>query len=125
VRQVLVNLVENAIKYSPNGGRVEVGAAPAGKMIRFFVRDEGIGIPADERKRVFEKFYRLDPDMTGGIGGTGLGLYICNELVQRMGGRIWVESEGEVGSTFLFEIPSSDPLAARPLVHEAFETSEG
>jgi PAS domain S-box-containing protein len=125
VRQVLVNLVENAIKYSPNGGRVEVGAAPAGKMIRFFVRDEGLGIPADERKRVFEKFYRLDPDMTGGIGGTGLGLYICNELVQRMGGRIWVESEGEVGSTFLFEIPNSDPLAARPLVHEAFETSDG
>ena len=125
VRQVLINLVENAIKYSPNGGRVEVGAAPAGKMIRFFVRDEGLGIPADERKRVFEKFYRLDPDMTGGIGGTGLGLYICNELVQRMGGRIWVESEEEVGSTFLFEIPSSDPLAARPLVHEAFETPNG
>jgi PAS domain S-box-containing protein len=125
VRQVLVNLVENAIKYSPNGGRVEVGAAPAGKMIRFFVRDEGLGIPADERKRVFEKFYRLDPDMTGGIGGTGLGLYICNELVQRMGGRIWVESDSEVGSTFLFEIPSNDPLAARPLVHEAFETPNG
>jgi len=125
VRQVLANLVENAIKYSPHGGRVEVGAVPAGNMVRFHVRDEGLGIPADEQRRVFDKFYRLDPAMTEGVGGIGLGLYICNELVQRMGGRIWVESEGEIGSTFLFEIPATESLGARPLVHEAVDAPDG
>jgi PAS domain S-box-containing protein len=125
VRQVLANLVENAIKYSPHGGRVEVGAVPAGNMVRFHVRDEGLGIPADEQRRVFDKFYRLDPAMTEGVGGIGLGLYICNELVQRMGGRIWVESEGEIGSTFLFEIPATESLGARPLVQEGLDARDG
>jgi PAS domain S-box-containing protein len=125
VRQVLANLVENAIKYSPQGGRVEVGAVPAGKMVRFHVRDEGLGIPADEQRRVFDKFYRVDPAMTEGVGGIGLGLYICNELVQRMGGRIWVESEGEIGSTFLFEIPATESLGARPLVQEGLDARDG
>jgi PAS domain S-box-containing protein len=125
VRQVLVNLVENAIKYSPHGGRVEVGALPAGKMVRFYVRDEGLGIPADEQSRVFDKFYRLDPQMTEGVGGIGLGLYICNELVQRMGGRIWVESDGEIGSTFLFELPAAEPFDAHRLVEEALDAQNG
>jgi len=125
VRQVLANLVENAIKYSPHGGRVEVGALPAGNMVRFHVRDEGLGIPAEEQKRVFDKFYRLDPAMTEGVGGIGLGLYICNELVQRMGGRIWVESEGEIGSTFLFEIPATENVGARPLVREGLDARDG
>jgi len=125
VRQVLANLVENAIKYSPHGGRVEVGAVPAGNMVRFHVRDEGLGIPVDEQRRVFDKFYRLDPAMTEGVGGIGLGLYICNELVQRMGGRIWVESEGEVGSTFVFEIPATESLGARPLVQEGLDARDG
>jgi PAS domain S-box-containing protein len=125
VRQVLANLVENAIKYSPHGGRVEVGAVPAGNMVRFHVRDEGLGIPADEQRRVFDKFYRLDPAMTEGVGGIGLGLYICNELVERMGGRIWVESEGEIGSTFLFEIPATESISARPLVPEGVDAPDG
>ena len=122
VRQVLVNLVENAIKYSPEGGRVEVGAAPADRMVRFYVRDEGLGIPEDEQSRIFDKFYRLDPHMTAGIGGTGLGLYICNELVRRMGGRIWVESNDGAGSTFSFVIPAGESSPARPLLHEVFES---
>jgi PAS domain S-box-containing protein len=120
VRQVLVNLVENAIKYSPEGGRIDVGVAPSDRMVRFYVRDEGLGIPEDERDRIFEKFYRLDPNMTGGIGGTGLGLYICNELVRRLGGRIWVESNDDRGSTFSFIIPASDKPAARPSLQEVF-----
>jgi PAS domain S-box-containing protein len=106
VRQILVNLVENAIKYSPGGGRIELGAEPADGAVLFRVVDEGLGIPAEEQRRIFEKFYRLDPDMTQGIGGTGLGLYICSELVERMGGHIWVESEEGIGSSFLFELPS-------------------
>jgi two-component system sensor histidine kinase VicK len=79
----------------------------------FFVKDQGLGIPAEEQARIFEKFYRLDPQMTRGVGGTGLGLYICSELVNRMGGNIWVESvEGE-GSTFLLELPAEPVSMAR------------
>ncbi len=107
LQQVLANLVDNAIKYSPAGGpvRLEVGNGDAG--VRFSVVDTGLGIPASEHRRIFEKFYRLDPDMTSGIGGTGLGLYICRELVRRMHGEIWVESQLGKGSTFVVELPSA------------------
>ncbi len=125
VRQVLVNLVENAIKYSPAGGRVEVGAVGNGRMVRFYVRDQGLGIPPEEQGRIFDKFYRLDPNMSEGVGGIGLGLYICNELVRRMGGRIWVESSGETGSTFLFEVPASESVPARPRLHEVLDAPGG
>ena len=110
VRQVLINLVENAIKYSPDGGRIELGVEAENGGVVFRVLDEGLGIPLDEQPRIFEKFYRLDPGMTRGIGGTGLGLYICSELVERMGGRIWVESRDESGSAFYFELPSVAPV---------------
>jgi PAS domain S-box-containing protein len=106
VRQILINLVENAIKYSPDGGTIELGVEVIDGMALFHVFDEGMGIPDDEQPRVFEKFYRLDPNMTRGIGGTGLGLYICSELVERMSGRIWVESREGKGSAFYFEIPT-------------------
>jgi PAS domain S-box-containing protein len=109
VRQVLVNLLDNALKYSPDGGTVELGLQPADGGVRFHVRDEGLGIPAGEQERIFEKFYRLDPGMTRGVGGTGLGLYICSQLVERMGGRIWVESSHGEGSTFTFELPAAEP----------------
>jgi PAS domain S-box-containing protein len=105
LRQVLANLVDNAIKYSPDGGPVEVRLEERDGCVRFEVLDEGLGIPAGEHRRVFEKFYRLDPNMTRGIGGTGLGLYISRELVRRMQGRIWVESRLGEGSRFFVEIP--------------------
>ena len=105
LRQVLVNLVENAIKYSPDGGPVEVSLEPLENRLRFAVSDRGLGIPVAEQSRIFEKFYRLDPDLTRGVGGTGLGLYICREIVRRMDGRIWVESTPGQGSTFTFELP--------------------
>jgi PAS domain S-box-containing protein len=108
IRQVLTNLVENAVKYSPDGGRVTVEVALAEPRMRFSVRDEGLGVPPAEHRRIFEKFYRLDPDMTRGVGGTGLGLYISRELLERMGGRIWVESGGGRGSTFVAELPLAD-----------------
>jgi signal transduction histidine kinase len=73
--------------------------------VRFSVRDEGPGIPPSQQERIFEKFYRLDPNMTQGVGGTGLGLYICRELVDAMNGDIWVESTLGEGSTFSFELP--------------------
>lgn len=111
-RQVLANLVDNAIKYSPDGGCVEVELSPGPTSLRFSVHDEGLGVPTAEQRRIFEKFYRLDPNMTRGVGGTGLGLYICRELVQRMQGRIWVVSprSGGKGSTFNFELPLAQGL---------------
>jgi len=105
LRQVLVNLVENAIKYSPEGGRVELELARSNGRVRFAVRDGGLGIPASEHERIFEKFFRLDPNLSRGVGGTGLGLYISREIVRRMGGRIRVDSEPGRGSTFSFELP--------------------
>ena len=114
LRQVLGNLIDNAIKYSPDGGAVKVGIEAQDRLVRFAVSDSGLGIPQAERRRIFEKFYRLDPNMTRGIGGTGLGLYICRELVRRVDGRIWVESGGGPGSTFVVEIPRAQP-APRPV----------
>ena len=116
MRQVLVDLVENAIKYSPDGGKIEVGVEAHDGAVRFCVRDEGLGVPEGEEKRIFEKFYRLDPQMSRGVGGTGLGLYICNELVTRMGGRIWVEANGKKGSTVPLRASSraSSDAAAEP-----------
>ena len=114
LRQVLTNLIDNAVKYSPAGGDVQVRVEAAGEYVRFTVADEGLGIPPGEQSRIFEKFYRLDPDMTGGIGGTGLGLYISRELVRRVHGRIWVEPNGDRGSIFKVEIPAaSEPSAGR------------
>jgi two-component system phosphate regulon sensor histidine kinase PhoR len=104
-RQVLTNLIDNAIKYSPQGGRIDLGVQADGRHARFTVRDEGLGIPLGEQKRIFEKFYRLDPDHRRGIGGSGLGLYICRELVRSMNGRIWVDSDPGKGATFTFELP--------------------
>ena len=105
VRQVLTNLVGNAVKYSPDVGDVRVDVAMRGAVVCFSIRDEGLGIPAAEQARVFEKFYRLDPELTRGVGGTGLGLYITRELVRRMNGRVDVESREGEGSTFSVELP--------------------
>jgi PAS domain S-box-containing protein len=110
VAQVLANLVENAVKYSPGGGRVDVVLEQEGDRIRFAVSDPGLGIPLDEQERIFQKFYRLDPNLTRGIGGTGLGLYICRELMRRMGSDIYVDSAPGAGSTFWFELPAAAPV---------------
>jgi PAS domain S-box-containing protein len=107
-QQVLGNLIDNAIKYSPHGGRIDVRVEHVGESIQFSVRDEGLGIPSGEQDRIFDKFYRLDPDHRRGVGGSGLGLYICRELVHSMNGSIWVESSPGRGATFVFELPTAD-----------------
>jgi PAS domain S-box-containing protein len=112
--QVLANLIDNAIKYSPDGGEVRVGVDTVNDFLRLSVADTGLGIPAGEERQIFEKFYRLDPDMTRGIGGTGLGLYISRELVHRIDGRIWVEPNNGGGSVFFVEIPFAAATAERP-----------
>jgi PAS domain S-box-containing protein len=106
LRQVLVNLVDNAIKYSPDGGDVEIRLESSNGEYVIEIVDEGLGIPSFERDRIFEKFYRLDPQQTRAVGGSGLGLYICRELVERMNGRIEVESEPGRGSRFTVRLPS-------------------
>ena len=103
--QVLVNLVENAVKYSPQGGRIEVDISRVDGYVRFAVNDEGLGIPAEDRERIFDKFERLDPELARGIGGTGLGLFICRELVSQMSGSIGVASRTGGGSTFTVDLP--------------------
>jgi signal transduction histidine kinase len=108
LRMVLANLIDNAVKYSPQGGTVDVRVEQCHGHVRFLVSDEGIGVPEAERERIFDKFIRLDPEMSRGIGGTGLGLYICRELVGQMGGRIWVSANQPRGSTFAFEIPAAE-----------------
>jgi PAS domain S-box-containing protein len=105
LRQVLLNLVDNAIKYSPDGGRVEVEVVQRDSGLRIAVRDSGLGISHGEQQRIFGKFYRVDPQQTRGVGGTGLGLYICRELVRRMDGRVSVSSTEGEGSTFVVELP--------------------
>jgi PAS domain S-box-containing protein len=112
LQQVLANLVGNAVKYSRDTGRIEVRLEASPTHLRIAVCDEGVGIPQLEQQRIFEKFYRL-PNMSYAVGGTGLGLYICRELVRRMGGAIWVKSSEGVGSTFFIELP----LSSAPLPH--------
>jgi signal transduction histidine kinase len=105
LRQVLDNLLDNAIKYSPDGGAIVLALDCDERWTRFAVADNGVGIPPSEQKRIFEKFYRLDPQQTRGVNGTGLGLYVCRELVERMDGRISVSSMPGLGSTFVVELP--------------------
>ncbi len=107
MEQVLSNLLSNAIKYSPQGGPIEITMQEetAQQMVELSIHDHGIGIPADQQAQIFGRFMRAENVRVHGIGGTGLGLYLCRELVERQGGRIWFESvEGE-GSTFRVALP--------------------
>ncbi|MGK2896780.1 MAG: ATP-binding protein, partial [Candidatus Saccharimonadales bacterium] len=104
LREVVANLIENAIKYTPHGD-VTVDVTGNNTDIRISVSDSGIGIPAEDIGHLFQKFYRVDNSQTREIGGTGLGLYLSRRLTEIMGGRIWVESQLQKGSTFFVEIP--------------------
>ncbi|WP_164018975.1 sensor histidine kinase [Pyxidicoccus trucidator] len=103
--QVLMNLVENAFKYSPGGGTVRVTARREGARAVVSVKDSGIGIPADQTAHLFERFFRARNAPISGFGGLGLGLYICHDIIERHGGSIWVDSEQGNGSTFHFSLP--------------------
>jgi PAS domain S-box-containing protein len=111
-RQVLSNLVDNAAKYSPANSLIQITVDAHDEHVRFAVSDEGLGIPLNEQERIFEKFYRLDPHHRRGVGGSGLGLYICRELVRSMNGQIFVESDLGQGAIFTFELPVARPSTA-------------
>ncbi len=121
LRQVFTNLVGNALKFSPDGGEIELGAENRGDEIIFTCRDTGIGIPEVERERIFEKFYQVDSSATRRFGGAGLGLSIVREIVLLHGGQIWVESTPGHGSTFFISLPKTPPLADRV---DAAQTAE-
>ena len=115
VGQVLVNLISNALKYSPGGGKTIVSAKRDGDFVVVSVTDQGLGITREDQKRLFTKFYRVDSAMTREIGGTGLGLSICKTIIQLLGGSIGVKSKSGHGSTFWFSLPLAlDELVRTP-----------
>ena len=115
LRQIVTDLVDNAVKYSPEGGTVTVSAQRREDSVEVSVDDEGIGIPESERARIFAKFYRAESagrDLAS--AGTGLGLFIAKELLEAMHGRIWVRPREGPGSSFVFTLP----LAGRTVLSE-------
>ncbi|QDE88008.1 PAS domain-containing sensor histidine kinase [Myxococcus xanthus] len=118
MEQVLANLVENAFKYSPNGGTVRVSLRQRGGLALLSVSDEGIGIPPDQQKLLFDRYFRARNASAHSFGGLGLGLYISRDIVERHGGRIWVESEPGHGSTFHVALPLMAGAPAQPNVEE-------
>lgn len=103
ISQVLINLIHNAVKFTPPGGKIAVSAYQDLDQIVFFVRDTGVGIARKDLDRIFERFYKADRARSG--GGTGLGLSIARHMIESHGGSIWAESEEQIGSTFYFSLP--------------------
>ena len=109
VDQILTNLTNTAVKYSPNGGTITVTGKPLDGMVQLMVVDQGMGIPKEHLNKVFDRFHRIDNRDTRKVGGTGIGLYLVKHLVEAHGGKIWVESEVGKGSKFIFELPKCPP----------------
>jgi signal transduction histidine kinase len=102
--QVVMNLLNNAIKFTPRSGKIVIKARELNGQVEVKVSDTGIGIPAEDLDKVFDKFYQVDSTLTRETGGTGLGLAICKGLIEAHNGRIWAESELGKGSTFVFTL---------------------
>jgi signal transduction histidine kinase len=106
IGQVLLNLLGNALQYTPAGRAVRISARGAAAEVQLEIQDEGIGIPAEHLRHIFTRFYRVDPSRSRAGGGSGIGLTIAKHLVERQGGRIWAESLGAgQGSRFTFSLP--------------------
>ncbi len=127
LRQVLTNLISNAIKYSPNGGVIRIGGwseevpnAPTTQRVVLFVADQGIGIPAQELPKIFDRFYRVDSTLRRSTAGTGIGLFLARAIVEAHAGEIWARSEEGKGTTFFIALPCeqaqnvTNPLGSRP-----------
>jgi signal transduction histidine kinase len=112
--RVLSNLIDNALKYSPAGATCELGAGTDGDGVVFWVKDQGIGIPANELPKIFDRFYQIDSSSTRTFRGAGLGLSLVQDLLTHLGGTIEVDSEPEVGSTFTVRMPARTTLTPSP-----------
>ena len=123
IREIVNNLTENAIKYTPKG-TVTVDVAGTDDKVVVSIADSGIGIPTEDIPHLFQKFYRVDNVDTRQIGGTGLGLYLCRRLAEAMGGRIWLESQYQKGSTFYLELPRISAKQAAELSEQQYRTLE-
>ncbi|ANU18464.1 histidine kinase [Planococcus maritimus] len=119
--QVLMNLIGNAIKFSPQGGNVTVCMKNNFNALRVSIKDEGIGIPAEDIPKLFSKFQRIDNSSRRKIGGTGLGLAICQEIIVKHDGKIWIESQEGEGTTIHFELPLQSSEPQEYSVHEGVE----
>ncbi len=122
MREVITNLFDNACKYT-DSGKVSIGLTGNTEVVQMYIRDTGAGIPPEDIPHLFQKFYRVDNSATRTIGGTGLGLFICRKIVELYHGRIWVESEVGVGSTFFINLPRLSAARAGEL--QSAETSLG
>jgi signal transduction histidine kinase len=122
IEGVLYNLLDNALKYSPGGGRVVVRADVALGDVGLSVSDSGVGIAPDDRLQVFEPYYRALGDPSSAVSGSGLGLFLCRTVVEAHGGRIWVESTPGQGTCVSFTLPRAEMVAATPA---ALEPSDG
>jgi signal transduction histidine kinase len=116
VRQALVNLVSNGVKYSPEGGVIRIGGWAEGDYAVCYVADQGTGIPPEEQEAIFRRFYRVDNRLSRETQGSGLGLFLTRAIVEAHGGRIWVESQLGRGSRFSFTLP---------LAHRRLPDSQG
>jgi signal transduction histidine kinase len=105
IKQVITNLLNNALRYSPGGSRVDIDLEENDGMFRISVSDKGPGIPPSDVELIFNRFYRVDSSRNKESGGRGLGLSIAKEFVEAHGGNIWVETISGGGSKFIFEIP--------------------
>jgi signal transduction histidine kinase len=113
LHQAIYNLTENAIKYTPNGGQVTMNLLTAPNTLTFAIKDSGIGIQPQDIDRLFEKFYRGTNRQALAQRGTGLGLAIVKSIAERHGGKVWVESELEKGSTFFLQVPLTQPKESK------------
>lgn len=112
LEEVLTNLISNAVKYSPDGGEIRVEAEADGESVRIAVSDQGVGIPADQQRNLFQKFRRVHGEARRSVPGTGIGLYLCRQIIEGHGGQIWVESEPGRGTTVVFTMPRTCPGVA-------------
>jgi signal transduction histidine kinase len=120
-KQVLLNLVSNALKYSPAGTDVNIASCIDDENVTVRIRDRGLGVPRKDQKRLFERFVRLERDMNSSIRGAGLGLYISKQLIEAMGGRIWMESTGKEGEGSVFVFTLKSALVTRRISGSALE----